>query len=689
MNIKAVGYQQVTTNQQKQALWLTLGLLLLIGFWFRVDFLFALIFHTDEYFSMLAARMVAQQGLPILPSGLFYDHGLLFSMFSGLLIATLEFKEEIARWPSLLLGTLTIALYYRVAYDLFKSKTTGLLAATLIATDSASIYWSGRARMYAMAHLFVLLTLVWLLKSMFQSPNRWQRYLFLIFLFSALLSHTVVFVILPPLIILLLVFTIFYDHRWLRQRRLWLQAGIALLLIGAVSIIVALGQTSSTISLQDEQVQAPALAGLGPLAGFFNPGWNLARFDNFVDYFQIRPNNWLTLLISLNSLTVLHRFIQKKTTFADWVFCFLLWFIILTVTEQAVLLTSSWRKARYLYILTLPAFLLLSAQSVKQLGITINSLLSRFFFDSRQPEISATVLVIAIVIIVAALPGTETWNFNRSKSTGDYPGAFEFVKEAWQPEDKVMTIQPAASYLYLNRTDYYANQTTAKVLVADEESENDDLVDRYTGAPLIDSVDELNAALSTEKRLWFVSTITHVFSHFESYFTQQIFSQMNYAKQSGQIYVFLSETFPRPLPFAPGTLLDEQFGNIIRLEGYNLALETMGPDGSLPLHLYWKPVGTLPQNTKVFVQLRNNQNQTVAQADHFFYENIPFDREWDALKSNGEWLRETAMLYLSWPLPADGEPYRLYVGLYQAETFERIPLLNDTSGENAVIISFP
>jgi hypothetical protein len=33
----------------------------------------------DEFTSILAAQAILQHGLPILPSGLFYEHGLLFS----------------------------------------------------------------------------------------------------------------------------------------------------------------------------------------------------------------------------------------------------------------------------------------------------------------------------------------------------------------------------------------------------------------------------------------------------------------------------------------------------------------------------------------------------------------------------------------------------------------------------------
>jgi hypothetical protein len=41
-----------------------------------------------------------------------------------------------------------------------------------------------------------------------------------------------------------------------------------------------------------------------------------------------------------------------------------------------------------------------------------------------------------------------------------------------------MTVHPSAAYLYLGRSDYYATQVTARVLVDDESEE---VVDRYVG----------------------------------------------------------------------------------------------------------------------------------------------------------------------------------------------------------------
>ncbi len=89
---------------------------------------------------------------------------------------------------------------------------------------------------------------------------------------------------------------------------------------------------------------------------------------------------------------------------------------------------------------------------------------------------------------------------------------------------------------------------------------------------------------------------------------------------------------------------------------------------------------------KVFVQLRNGQGQTIAQADHFIFDETLNRERWQKLRDENEWLRDSTYLSLPNPLPASEGPYHIYVGLYDRDSFERVPLLNDTSGEFAAII---
>jgi len=145
-------------------------------------------------------------------------------------------------------------------------------------------------------------------------------------------------------------------------------------------------------------------------------------------------------------------------------------------------------------------------------------------------------------------------------------------------------------------------------------------------------------------------------------------------------------------PEQPVTPLNNTFDDLIVLLGYSLNPTAIAPDGTLWLNLYWRPLpalvapAALTGQEKVFVQLRNNQGETIAQADHVIFERSADTRTWP--REDGTF-REATRLRLPRPFPAKGAPYRLYTGLYDPGTLTRFPLREDTSGENAVIIDFP
>jgi hypothetical protein len=268
-----------------------------------------------------------------------------------------------------------------------------------------------------------------------------------------------------------------------------------------------------------------------------------------------------------------------------------------------------------------------------------------------------------------------------AQGTGNYNTAFRWVEAHWQEGDRVMTVHPSAAYLYLGRSDYYATQGTARVMVDDESEEE---VDRYVGSTLVDSVEGLNAALASP-RLWFVVDQDRFFSRYESFFIQQVFAQMDLQHETGRVLVFLSHPYPRPVPPEPAKTVAANFSDLIELGGYALDLGAVAPDRTVQLGLYWRPQATNFQHPyKVFVQLRNEQGQTIAQADHFIYEGLLSGSVLGQLKQQQEWLRDTADLALPENLPSGS--YNLFIGLYDPATFERVPVRPDASGENAVLL---
>lgn len=667
------------------------ALLVLVGFGLRLGFMLGNLYHIDEFITMLAAVMVAEKGAPILPSGLFYDHGLLYSFVSGLFVAITGFTETMARWPSLWVGTLTIPAYYLAARRLFNSRLAGLMAAALITFDGLAIVWSGRARMYTLAHFFVLLSLLFLLQSTLHRPSPKGRYLFVFVLAAALLSHTVSFLIVLPLLLTLLFFTIFYHRSWFLHKRIWLEIVVAALVLGGIMALVAQGQISSTVSYQNVTPTTPAPLGLEFLRGFLDPGLSYSRFDSLLDYFADPDYYWLQPFIVLATGVALYRVVRRQVQFADIAVLFLVMFVVLVITEQAVLFTSVWQKARYLFITAVPAFLLVGAAGVGYFLNGLGSLAAKIVPSAAGKTWVKIAMPLLGALLLVLWWASDDWSKATVQGTGNYNSAFEYVREQLQPGDKIMTIHPAAAFLFAGRSDYYANQVSAKVLTGSngDDAENE-IFDRYVGGEFIDSVETLNRVLAREPQLWFVVDDARLYKRYETFFTQQIFAQMDIVKRSGQIYIFRRNPHPVPLPAEPSAPLDFNFSGLISLQGVSLDPTNIGPNGTVSLGLYWRPLVQTPPVTtmpKVFVQVRNSQNQVVAQADHFFYEGLFTLDEWQHLYEQHEWLRDTADLQL--PLPLTEGPYKIFVGLYNPETMERVPISNDTSGENAAVITLP
>jgi hypothetical protein len=199
--------------------------LTLLGFAIRLYYLTSSHPFFDEYTTVLAARQILRQGWPVLPSGLFYEHGLLATyliapftaLFIDLPVAQWQpahWGLMLSRWPSVLIGTATVPLIYAIGRR-FNGDTFGqlqdqapgrkhpfpaLLAAGLFALSPEGMVWGGRARMYALATMLVLLTVYWAYRgAVYPAPARY-RWLALASLLAALLSQFGVMMLIPPLI---------------------------------------------------------------------------------------------------------------------------------------------------------------------------------------------------------------------------------------------------------------------------------------------------------------------------------------------------------------------------------------------------------------------------------------------------------------------------------------------------------
>ncbi len=120
---------------------------------------------------------------------------------------------------------------------------------------------------------------------------------------------------------------------------------------------------------------------------------------------------------------------------------------------------------------------------------------------------------------------------------------------------------------------------------------------------------------------------------------------------------------------------------IITLSGYDMLTQTL-TGARLRVGLVWRTIQTPSGDYTVFVHIRDAANNVVAQVD-----NKPINWTYPTLKwQTGQYIYDEHIVDLDENLPRG--IYRLYVGLYDAQTTRRLPVLN-SSGERLVDDEIP
>ena len=118
------------------------------------------------------------------------------------------------------------------------------------------------------------------------------------------------------------------------------------------------------------------------------------------------------------------------------------------------------------------------------------------------------------------------------------------------------------------------------------------------------------------------------------------------------------------------TVLDQRFGDAIRLAGYEPGSQSLRPGEPLTLALYWQPVSgaSQPKDATVFVHLLDKDEVVLAGQDSQPCQGTCPASTWRP----GEVIRDEHRL----TLPADMPPgdYLIEIGMYDPQTLERLPV---------------
>ncbi len=707
---------------QRLALWL----LILAGFGLRLRYLTTAHPFFDEYTTVLAARQILRHGWPLLPSGLFYEHGLLatylIAPFTALFInSPIESWQPAqwglmpARWPSLLLSTATIPLIYAVARragaGLGYSRpaaAAGLIAAGLFAISPEGIVWGARARMYALATLLALLTVYLAYRgSLHPAPARY-RWAALAALLAALLTQLGVLLLLPPLLVAMLTVG-WLSHRaagrahrpWFLHKNVIAQIIVLALIIALAVWVKRLGQPLGTPALADAASGGILAEMAGTVAYQTTLHFTLADTEKFLArQFGVEHHLWLAT-IALAALVVNvalwasakneqsgaanqsfgppseFRFLTSDFLFSR--FQIFLWLLFgLIIVEMVTLLEPFRRNPRYI-VMFLPLFYLIAGSAITYMLWLVFHATAQFLrLPPRWPRLAAHPLMSLLVVVIAAVIAAKNIRVAMQTPVPDYPAAFARVLAEWQPGDVLLTMNTPAAELYLGRVDGFTVQNNADQFLLNKESAP---VDRWLGAPWLGSAADFSAALNAAPRAWFVSDTIRQPVYYRGDWQAVVSTQMEPDWAGDNALLYRSRADRVPLPLTPTVQLDATFGDAIRLLGYTLdAPKPNTADTELKLTLFWQPLTELPKDYTVFLHLRHPDGAIVAQRDGQPLNGAYPTSQWQP----GETVIDPITLPLFDGLPRGA--YTLLAGLYRLDTLERLPLANDISGENAVTL---
>ena len=246
--------------------------ILAAGFLIRLFAAVRLTPHLDEASSILAAQATASHGWPLLPSGTVYFQGATLSwLLAPLTWLGLGEIDNLAllRLPTVLAGTLTLYLCYRLALAVTGDATTGLVMAALVALDQLSVQWSSMVRMYGLLQA-VTVGLAWAFVTLLTGERSIRRALLVAALcWVAVFTHVGASLLLPAMALAAVL---------VHGRRAWARLDLVLALgLGALApvALLTLNQVLGTASIESTAPSSQPWTFVGdnllqPLAGILH-----------------------------------------------------------------------------------------------------------------------------------------------------------------------------------------------------------------------------------------------------------------------------------------------------------------------------------------------------------------------------------------------------------------------------------
>jgi hypothetical protein len=460
--------------------------------------------HVDEPSSVLAAHVVADRGLPILPSGMPYFQGYtlswLLAPFVWLGLGEIE-HLTLLRMVPVLTGAATIYLGYRLAWSATGSAAAAAVTAMLIAIAPVSVQWSAHARMYGLLQALTI-ALAWAWIVMLRGNRSARQVAIVAALFWAAVFTHVGAALLGPA--MALAAALVFGRRLLRMWRVLL--AFALSALAPVTLLALNRLLAAPTEAAREPVSTPWWSFVG--ANLLAP---LARLRLPLDDWQSRITAGITLywlvpgLIVAASTIVGGRLLLRRAdlrpetrvavvTLLAFYWLPLIGIIIFTVSPKV-------RYLLHLHLLGYPFLALLIATLVRHAGR-----------ERRWTRAGGVLLRYgAVAAIVLAIGGGLAWRLEHPVVQPNYDAAMAYVAERHQPGEPVVVTLPPVGYLSLAPAD----RDDLRFLAGSEGwtraerytrlTPDGELIDYWIGADSLVSTRSLAALLDEGRDVWLVA----------------------------------------------------------------------------------------------------------------------------------------------------------------------------------------
>ena len=619
---------------------LALAAVLALAFWLRWQYVQTISLYVDEFTTLWAAQRTQAVGAPIMPSGVLYTRGLLATYVTAAVGALAGLDYTTGRLPSLVFGLATILVLFAAGRREWNVRV-GWLAALGLALLPEAIIWGGRARFYAQFQFFTLLTIwaaFWAIQEppvgrSATSPYR-RQLLFAACFILALFSQEQTVLLYPPL---LLGMVLWRGWRFLLRRDVW---PAHLLILAAMAVryaIEILGQPGFFETIQAERPYVGLIFDVAATWPAYAPllvapdrlAWTLAGVLAIgVALAALARGGWRPAHID--------RF-HQATLFFTLQFAFVLAFILTLVGGQ-------WRETRYLFFVQ-PVWLLAGAAGAVWL---IERLLGR-----ERWRWAATAVLSGLIVWAGWAPAAAVL----ARQVEGYDRVLAYVAANRQPGDVVMSPQPPACAFVLGAPcDYYAVQRVYEEFVIPREGV---LVDRWSGATLLNDAAQLAEVIRTAPRVWFVTDALRLATRYDGDFQRTVVEQFDPVFQERGVVALLAQGWRDAPSYTETQQFDAPlaFGRLA-LTGWQAGAAT--PGQPLPVELTWQATASIDRQLNTSLRLVDADGVTVAQQDGppargILPTNLFFDAALPDLKTLA--------------LPADLPPgrYRLEVVVYAVE----------------------